>query len=1232
MPPRPWSAIWLLAVSLVKQAYTYTQVPSPNLDIDALGQVAIGGNFDAISIYSYEGQTEGVQGNGTQSILQQLPNGMYDVLAATDANIEDICAFSLKNGTLLGVIIAGNFTSVGGIGAQSVAFINGRTGQISPHPGIQGTVNAVLCDSDTETAYLGGTFDAADSSNAIAWLATGSWANLPFAGFDGPVTSITKAPNGHIVFGGSFSGLKNITTTKDPANYQLINLDSATISSVANTTTGSDIVCPSNDSTTTTWRLEDDTAGSWTASMRYGFEPSKFRLYNNQEGRGVKTWRFTALPNTGIMNFTYTDPATGEQAYCDATCPLAQNSSLSYQDFYFVNSVGMNSFRLDVSDWYGQGGALKGIELYQNDTFIYAIESVNPASCLTASATMSKVTTTGPWIQTPSRSSVADYLSVVVDSTTLNSTNIVFNPVIREKGNYTIVVYTPGCIQDGTCRTRGVVNVTGTLTSDGSNRLSTQVSQTNDYDKYDQVYQGPIDPASGSFRPAVTILPSKRMTDQTIVASRVRFSGNPSTGGLNGLFDFDPNDAVVDTDFSKSAINNAGTMLKPNAQIVCLATHGDTIYAAGGFSDDEFENIMSFADNKAQSLPNGGLNAAVADTYASDDFLYLGGNFTGTNNGSIDGLENVAAYNYADSSWVPLGSGVDGPVSYIVPFPLNITAGVTETVIGFSGSFSNIRGTGEDSQQPVDGFAVWVPSRSNWLQNLGSERQLLAGMLSSYTNLPNSTWLGAGTLFSLGQAMSNIAGLSKSSNNIRIQQLPIEIESSTSATSNSISKRALLTQQNITGVVAGAYDMGDGRNVSIFGGHFTAQTNTSTVQNLVFLDGDNNEVSGLPSGMDDNSTFLALSVQNDILFAGGSVTGQINNTQVQGLVLYDLGVRAYRSPQPASLAAADGGDVIVNSFASQPKTSNVYVGGSFASTAQGLTCVSICMYDMSSNFWSTAGGGLSGVVTALHFLSDTRLLAAGNLSIGDSQTSLAEYDTESQSWTVFSSAALPGPVTAFAETNNDQVFWVAGTVESNNSAYVVKIDEDGAQSPVTGLLSAGSNVLGLQLMKLSKNHGSSRYLENNMDLLVMGQLSLNGFGSASAALFNGTTMQPFILSVNSAGEPGSISTWFSSKDNPATSSRKLCLTQLPLRLTNISTGPYKHSNGIAILVAFCAALGTIFLIILAGMILNRVQRKRAGYSTLPSVPYQDKNMNINRVPPERLFASMGQRTTGAPAV
>jgi hypothetical protein len=75
-----------------------------------------------------------------------------------------------------------------------------------------------------------------------------------------------------------------------------------------------------------------------------------------------------------------------------------------------------------------------------------------------------------------------------------------------------------------------------------------------------------------------------------------------------------------------------------------------------------------------------------------------------------------------------------------------------------------------------------------------------------------------------------------------------------------------------------------------------------------------------------------------------------------------------------------------------------------------------------------------------------------------------------------------------------------------------------------------------------------------------------------------------------------------------------------------SSSDAHHSRGITVLVALCAALGTIFLIILLGLILNRVQRRRQGYNQVPQVPYQDKHSNINRVPPERLFGSLGNKS------
>jgi len=66
------------------------------------------------------------------------------------------------------------------------------------------------------------------------------------------------------------------------------------------------------------------------------------------------------------MNFTYTDPATNQTAYCDARCPLSGDPSVKFQDFTFFNDVGMDSFQIDISEWYGNGGGLNGVELFQD--------------------------------------------------------------------------------------------------------------------------------------------------------------------------------------------------------------------------------------------------------------------------------------------------------------------------------------------------------------------------------------------------------------------------------------------------------------------------------------------------------------------------------------------------------------------------------------------------------------------------------------------------------------------------------------------------------------------------------------------------------------------------------------------------------------------------------------------------------------------------------------------------
>lgn len=368
---RKWSLLLGLIPSCL--AINFSPVPSQNLDISPLGRVGIVGDFDAISLYSFQNQNENpFNTNGSQAVLTQLPNGAFAQLAAADAYITSLCSFVLKDGTLAGVIVGGNFTSLGGLDTQGIAMINPTNGSITPLPGLSGKVNALYCDQPSSTVYVGGDFRGGNSSNAIAWVGTTGWANLPFAGFNGPVKTISKEANGNIVFGGSFDGLGN-ASSPNKLDQQVINIQHANISAGSTTVTAgfndpNNIVCKTGqDGAGNAWLLSDNEPGYWRADFLYGFRPTKLRVWNtHQDGRGTKTFRFTAAPINGIMNFTYTDPASKQNATCDARCPLSNDPSVTFQDFQFVNSIGMQGFQIDISEWYGAGGGLAGIELFED--------------------------------------------------------------------------------------------------------------------------------------------------------------------------------------------------------------------------------------------------------------------------------------------------------------------------------------------------------------------------------------------------------------------------------------------------------------------------------------------------------------------------------------------------------------------------------------------------------------------------------------------------------------------------------------------------------------------------------------------------------------------------------------------------------------------------------------------------------------------------------------------------
>lgn len=724
---------------------------------------------------------------------------------------------------------------------------------------------------------------------------------------------------------------------------------------------------------------------------------------------------------------------------------------------------------------------------------------------------------------TPSGLSTSQYLTADLTKSNVkpDGVSVVFSPDIKQSGNYSITIYTPGCRQDDTCDVRGIANVTGIFATktqqDGP--IQTEIYQTNYYDKYDEIYYGPVEANSDTFRPTITLTPLSNGIK--LVAQRVRFTLTNSTGGLNGLFEFNPNQILVDTDYSNSTINQAGTDLDTGATITSLIVLDNVTYVTGNFSAKSrgFSNVFAIADRNSTTLPYGGLDAAVSTVFEFEKILYFGGNFTNTVNKSVPGLNNVAAFNTISKSWQSLGAGVRGRVNSIVPLVLNVTKDHPETCITVNGDFDQIESFGSAGSSSVNGFALWVPSRQNWLQNLGLQTQAISGKLSAAVNYTGGPPLLAGTLSAQDTGAGDAVYLT--SGPLRINSVGVKIQPR--QLSESSRRKRAVSGQNVTGVVTGLFHTFDGHNVTILGGHFTANaTNGSTIDNLVFID-ENAHVTGVVSGLESDSVFLALAAQDNILYAGGTISGKVNNGDVNGLILYDLAQNNYAVPQPPAFG---GSDVAVNSITVRPGTSQVYVGGNFQ-TAGSLGCPSVCVY--SEGQWSQPGSSFGGSVAALAWQGRDKLLAGGNLTVNDNRTSLATYDAKKARWTTLDGAGsgVPGPVTALSPANSDvSQFWVAGK-STNGSAFLMKYD--GSKFITVGDVLGNQTIIrGLSVLQLKDSHASNDLVDRSMTLLITGELNLPSFGNASAALFNGTTFAPFILSTSGNG-PGSLSQLFSER-------------------------------------------------------------------------------------------------------
>jgi hypothetical protein len=158
------------------------------------------------------------------------------------------------------------------------------------------------------------------------------------------------------------------------------------------------------------------------------------------------------------------------------------------------------------------------------------------------------------------------------------------------------------------------------------------------------------------------------------------------------------------------------------------------------------------------------------------------------------------------------------------------------------------------------------------------------------------------------------------------------------------------------------------------------------------------------------------------------------------------------------------------------------------------------------------------------WVDDSHLLIAGNLTINSTATSLSMYDAKAHFFTAVTGDGAPtgNTITALTAGNVDgSAAWLAGTSTDGSTPFLTKYDGKKWNNVDLKLL-PGSIISGLQIFTLTSKHASTPLLDQSNGLLVTGQLSLPGYGNASAALYNGTAFTPFLLTTTADGNPGSI--------------------------------------------------------------------------------------------------------------
>ncbi|OAJ41103.1 hypothetical protein BDEG_24749 [Batrachochytrium dendrobatidis JEL423] len=623
-------------------------------------------------------------------------------------------------------------------------------------------------------------------------------------------------------------------------------------------------------------------------------------------------------------------------------CTLPRDENMHV--FYIIDpekTAASNDVQIIVISSYGLStSGLATIQFYQREL---SANLVGPWTILHAAQPMAQITITG--------------------ASQAASSYATFKPNIIDQGMYTITAFIPACALNTTlvssvpmasipqslssdlCTSRG--NVTVAVVSPNNAGTPQTVVLSLQTPAETQTVLGTFLLSPGSF----FNISCATSTGTSVAIEGFTVVKTPSVTGLKNLASFATNDPKsVFTPFAADAIPD-------NAVVKSLAVDSkDVVYVAGQlYIAPNMANIVKYTPGVNASgvrgwsaLSGGGLNAGVSALASYQSLLFVGGDFTGTQNGLVM-LSRVAIYNSDKDTWLPMSGGINAA-------PTSISVDSQTRTVRILGPYTLQYTSQTDTVGvAVPGMLVWSIDTNSFISPPESISGILdvPPMFSRSGNEQETNMIAAGII-------TDFAGIAKSSYGVGVAELGVNGVNGlvsipdkarlTSVASDTKHGVIYMAGTSLAGVSSISSMQADGSKFYYLGVNITA----GEVRDMVYFD------------------------QSDMVVLCGSfksVTIRNVSTPVSGLVAFN----------PTTLE----------------------ISKSITFDLPSLGCIGACIWDASIQTWSNILSGVRGTYQAVDVSTNGVVYFGGKFTVNNTILASATPTTTVSILTLSPGESLP---------------------------------------------------------------------------------------------------------------------------------------------------------------------------------------------------------------------------------